>query len=222
MSSAPTTIALNKAHFPVTVLGPGRRIGLWVQGCSIGCAGCISQDTWSTNGANDIEIAALVRWCREVSQDAPDGITISGGEPFDQPHALAALLDALIDWRARLARPFDLLCYSGYPLKRLEREHAAILARLDAIIPEPFVESLPLGNVWRGSSNQPLVALSALGRERFGAFTATPAGDASRRLQVSVEPQRIWYIGIPGRDDMQRVEAACLAQGLVFTQRSWR
>ena len=42
-------IAINKAHFPVTVLGPGRRIGIWLQGCSIHCKGCVSQDTWAAD-----------------------------------------------------------------------------------------------------------------------------------------------------------------------------
>lgn len=39
---------LSRLHFPVTTLGPGRRIGVWFQGCSIRCAGCISRDTWET------------------------------------------------------------------------------------------------------------------------------------------------------------------------------
>ncbi len=52
-------ILLNKAHFPVTVLGPGRRIGIWLQGCSIGCAGCISQDTWEADATK--AMAALER-----------------------------------------------------------------------------------------------------------------------------------------------------------------
>ena len=30
--ATPVTVELNKAHWPVTVLGPGKRIGLWLQG----------------------------------------------------------------------------------------------------------------------------------------------------------------------------------------------
>jgi anaerobic ribonucleoside-triphosphate reductase activating protein len=217
-----TAIALNKAHFPVTVLGPGRRVGLWTQGCSIGCAGCISQDTWDADGEHHIDVDALVQWCRSTTADVLDGVTISGGEPFDQPVALGALLDRLHAWRDTLEAPFDILCYSGHPLRRLEREHGALLAKLDAIVPEPFVASLPLGPVWRGSSNQPLVPLSPLGRARYAPFLDLPATEAAKRLQVSVEPERIWYIGIPDRDDMGRIEHACAARGLVFMKRSWR
>lgn len=41
----PVNIYINNAHFPVTVLGPGA-LGIWTQGCSIGCKGCVSRDTW--------------------------------------------------------------------------------------------------------------------------------------------------------------------------------
>ncbi|MFN8753673.1 MAG: 4Fe-4S cluster-binding domain-containing protein, partial [Betaproteobacteria bacterium] len=120
------SIALNKAHFPVTVLGPGRRIGLWTQGCSIGCKGCISQDTWDQDESRRVPVDTLVAWCRSACNDQLDGITISGGEPFDQPEALRALLEALWAWRAELSEPFDILCYSGHPLRRLERQHGDI------------------------------------------------------------------------------------------------
>ena len=38
-------IAINKAHYPVTVLGSGQRIGIWFRGCRLHCPGCVSQDT---------------------------------------------------------------------------------------------------------------------------------------------------------------------------------
>jgi len=213
-------IQLNKAHYPVTVLGPGRRIGLWLQGCSIGCRGCVSRDTWERDDGRSIAVAELLDWCRTASGGDLDGITISGGEPFDQPAGLAALLRSLAGWRRELGREFDILCYSGYPLRTLRERHSGILDMLDAVVPEPFVESLPLGGIWRGSSNQPLIALSELGRERYREYATQPA--APRRLQVAVERDRIWYIGIPDRGDMGRVEQACREQGLIFARTSWR
>ena len=182
-------IAINKAHFPVTVLGPGRRIGLWLQGCRIHCKGCVSQDTWATDPGRETTVARLLTWCRETVAahgGGLDGVTISGGEPFDQPQALAALLDALAHWRTIEARDFDILCYSGYPLATLQKKHAALLARLDALIPEPFVEAQPLEKLWRGSANQPLVLLSDRGRERFAAFVDAPADAFGKRIQVGI------------------------------------
>src|SRR5438094_1700531 len=114
-------IAINKAHFPVTVLGPGRRIGIWTQGCRIHCKGCVSQDTWAADPDRETTVARLIGWCRKTAGSAFDGVTISGGEPFDQPKALSTLLDGLLHWRATDGPDFDILCYSGYRLSHLQK-----------------------------------------------------------------------------------------------------
>ncbi len=220
MSKAPT-VELNKAHWPVTVLGPGRRIGVWLQGCSIHCPGCVSQDTWAKDPKKRIAVPDLLAWCRKVSEGAPDGVTISGGEPFDQPAGLLAMLAGLAAWRREKHLDFDVLCYSGYPLRTLQKEHAKILALLDAIVPEPYVDTLPQGNVWRGSRNQPLVPLTARGRVRYASYVDAPAS-SDKRMQAAVEGGRVWMIGIPGRGDMAAVEALCASRGLELTAVSWR
>lgn len=222
-------IALNKAHFPVTVLGPGRRIGIWVQGCSIGCKGCVSRDTWERDGSREMTVARLLAWCREVTKNAEadgdvvfDGVTISGGEPFDQGAALSALLDGLIQWRTTLAADFDILCYSGYPLATLQKKHGRLLQKLDALIPEPFVENLPMSHLWRGSSNQPLVPLSERGRRNFAAHVDAAAATAGKQMQTMVDGSRIWFVGIPARGDMVALEQTCREHGIAFDQVSWR
>jgi anaerobic ribonucleoside-triphosphate reductase activating protein len=63
-------IAINKAHFPVTVLGPGRRIGIWTQGCRIHCKGCVSQDTWAADPGRETTVARLITWCRKTTGGA--------------------------------------------------------------------------------------------------------------------------------------------------------
>lgn len=216
------SIQINKAHFPVTVLGPGRRIGLWVQGCSIGCKGCVSMDTWAPDASRAVPIADLVAWCKKVAADGLDGITISGGEPFDQAPALQQLLVAVRTWRTQSKRPFDILCYSGYPLKTLQQRHPQVLALLDAVIPEPFVDNQPPTRMWRGSANQSLVPLSALGTERYAPFVSAPLTDADKRMQVAVEGGKVWMIGIPDRGDMAKVEALCASRGLSLESVSWR
>jgi anaerobic ribonucleoside-triphosphate reductase activating protein len=214
-------IAVNKAHYPVTVLGPGKRIGIWLQGCSIRCPNCVSKDTWDTDPGREMTVAALLAWCRRVAPEAPEGITLSGGEPFDQPKALAALLTGLHRWRSESGRDFDILCYSGYPLKTLRQKHAAILARLDAVIPEPYVDGLPLAHVWRGSANQPLVPLTLRGEARYRDHLETPA-EEGKRMQIAVDGRRLWFIGIPQRGDMAALEALCRERGLSMDAVSWR
>src|SRR4051812_41543155 len=98
-------IRLNKAHFPVSSLGPGRRIGIWFQGCSIGCPGCISQDTWEADESSLVDLTVVLDWCRHQIQGCPEGVTISGGEPFEQAAALVTLLDGLSVWRQEAKLP---------------------------------------------------------------------------------------------------------------------
>src|SRR5690242_1169542 len=86
--------AVSRLHFPVTALGPGQRVGLWLQGCSIRCPGCISVDTWD-HGTGLVPIEQLLDRISRLAVRA-DGFTVSGGEPFDQPSALAAVLRS---WR---------------------------------------------------------------------------------------------------------------------------
>ncbi|MDR1934135.1 MAG: radical SAM protein [Candidatus Accumulibacter sp.] len=219
------SLRLNKAHYPVTVLGYGRRIGVWFQGCGIHCKACVSQDTWDADGGAAVSVADLLGWCRQKASAGVDGVTLSGGEPFDQPRALGALLDGLARWRQRARLSLDLLCYSGYPLKTLRAHHAALLQKLDALIPEPYVDALPEGGSWRGSANQPLVPLSPLGEQRYGGYggDAGNAGEkGAKTLQIAVEDGRIWMIGIPARGDMAALERLCAERGLRLDQVSWR
>ena len=218
-------IRLNKAHFPVTTLGHGRRLGIWVQGCSIGCRGCVSRDTWDHRGGWDVDVAEVLDWCDARRDSDIDGITISGGEPFEQPQALAELLGALDAWRPGLGRPFDILCYSGLSLRRIERRHAGILDQLDVLIPEPYVgkgrDAGPAAlTPWRGSGNQPLVPLTRLGRKRYGGDA--PEAGGAQRIQLSVDRGAVWLIGIPGPGDMERMEKRARARGVELRGVSWR
>jgi anaerobic ribonucleoside-triphosphate reductase activating protein len=219
LAANPVSLRLNKAHYPVTVLGHGRRIGIWFQGCGIRCKGCVSQDTWEEAAGAWMRVADLLAWCRQ--KEDVDGVTISGGEPFDQPRALNALLDGIRRWRRRENPNLDVLCYSGYPLKTLEARHGGLLKKLDALVPEPYVDALPQGGCWRGSANQPLLPLSPLGKARYG---DQDIGSSSRAktLQVSVEDGRVWMIGIPARGDMAALEALCAQRGLHLHAVSWR
>ncbi len=179
-------------------------------------------DTWASDTSKRVPVSDLLKWCRRVAANGFDGITISGGEPFDQAVDLAVLLRGLRDWRREAKLNFDILCYSGYPLKTLQQKHAALLALLDAVIPEPFVDSLEPTGVWRGSSNQSLVPLSTLGNQRFGEYVDMPLDDNNKRMQVAVEHGKIWMIGIPARGDMEKVEALCNSRGLTLHDVSWR
>jgi anaerobic ribonucleoside-triphosphate reductase activating protein len=213
-------IALNKAHFPVTVLGFGRRIGIWFQGCSAGCPGCISRDTWLFEEGKSIDVEVLLDWCREKEQHGFDGITISGGEPFEQPDGLTELLRGLHAWRTESRLQFDILCYSGQRHAQIQRDYPAILKLLDALIPEPFLRDRPQERLWRGSANQPLLLLSELAQRRYAPFVAAGCEDANH-VQIQIDDDGLWYVGIPGRGDMELLERAVRSRGLRMGGISW-
>jgi anaerobic ribonucleoside-triphosphate reductase activating protein len=196
-------IALSRVHYPVRTLGPGRRVGIWFQGCSIRCKGCISLDTWAQKPAQETVgrlLHSIDDWVAEA-----DGITISGGEPFDQDGALEELLLGL-----RRRQDKDILVYSGYPLERLDLSNFAGL--IDAIVTDPFQIDQPQTLALRGSDNQRLSCLTQLGRERFGTFDRL----ASRKdyvLDVMFSDDQVFMAGIPARGDLARLRLLLEKEG---------
>lgn len=208
-------VRIARVHYPLTTLGPGRRVGIWFQGCSLGCAGCMSRDTWSATGGHAADIAELCEVVVSARDDAGlTGVTISGGEPFEQPEALQSLCRQIRDeWPA-----VDILVYSGFSLTRLQRDHPGVLAAVDALISEPFVLGRPTELPWRGSSNQQLTTFTPRAQKVYG--RSIPADAA--RLQVAVDEQGVWIAGIPRRGDLARMRTAVEGKGLVLEEVSWR
>jgi len=198
-------VAISRIHFPVTTLGPGRRLGVWLQGCSIRCPGCISVDTWDA-GVGEVGIDALLD---AVAVHAPeaDGLTVSGGEPFDQPDALAALLAR---WRA--LSQTSTLVFTGREMADVAPWLDRNPELVDAIMTGPFRSDLPQTLALRGSDNQRLYVLSALGAG-MSAFDRA-AGPVDRRLDVMFDAEGdAWMAGIPARGDVARLRRALAAAG---------
>lgn len=197
---------LSRIHFPVTTLGPGNRIGIWFQGCSIQCQGCVSVDTWGTGKGgvliNEI-MAAIEPWLNDA-----EGITISGGEPFDQPEALGSLLALL-----RSKTTVDILVYSGHPFEKIASVVEKNKGLIDAIISDPYEDNTSNTLVLRGSDNQRLHCLTTLGEMRFRQFerTITPT---DKMFDIMFEEEgAVWLAGIPGRDDMKRLKTILANDG---------
>ncbi len=59
---------------------------VWTQGCRVHCAGCNAVGSWAFAPETAVPVDALVARLSPLLGQA-DGVTISGGEPFDQPVA---------------------------------------------------------------------------------------------------------------------------------------
>jgi len=216
-------LTINRIHYPVTVLGPGTRVGIWVQGCDIGCRGCASRDTWERSGGSTTSVAELVAAVvRLVGTGQCDGVTLSGGEPFDQAAALAELVPALRSALAPRATDgeLDVLVYTGRTRRAIEASHANLLDLIDVFIPEPYVAAAGAGDRGRGSANQPLVTVSDLGRRRFDPWVRDKTG--SGEVQLAIDEDGIWMIGLPRPDDLHRLDDMMARRGVVLGERSWR
>ncbi|MCC8936021.1 radical SAM protein [Bradyrhizobium sp. Arg68] len=193
-----TMVNLSRIHFPITTLGPGRRIGIWFQGCSIRCPGCISMDTWAqgrgTTTITDV-VQAVSPWL-----SAADGITISGGEPFDQREAL---FDLLAQLRARTDA--DILVFSGYPWATICEALDTAPSLIDAVVSGPFDIDETQTLALRGSDNQELHLLTSLGRARLASFER-PIDETDRTFDVMFDDDGdVWLAGIPARGDFRRL-----------------
>ena len=115
--------------------GPGLRAVVWFQGCTLGCAGCFNPDTHSSGGGHEIEIATLMEEIAQVP--GIEGVSISGGEPFQQPGALAELASRIC------AAGMSVLVFSGYTLEwiRGNPEAASILAAVDVLVAGAYAVS---------------------------------------------------------------------------------
>jgi len=155
---------------PVHALGPGNRVCLWTQGCSKNCKGCISPEMQPFTG-NQVDENTLCRILRQVAvQGNCTGLTISGGDPFEQSPALFRLLT-----QVREHFP-DILVYTGYTLSAIQEGAAgedgkACLSLIDVLIDGTYVEALNTPDcVLRGSRNQIIHYLNPAMQESYAAY----------------------------------------------------
>lgn len=215
-----TVLRLSRTHHPVTVLGHGTRAGIWTQGCGIGCSGCIARDTWAPDGGSQVRVEALLGWLSGLPGPL-DGLTVSGGEPLEQPEALAVLLAGV---RERFTAPgFDLLLYSGraWPALARDRRAAPALQLCDAVVAGPYVRRRAAAHPLRGSGNQRIVPLTALGRTRYGDLDGA-APQAEPALQISISGGRLHLVGIPRPGDMERLTERLAEAGIACGEETWR
>ncbi len=166
-----TAIKLHARERRSRANGPGVRFVIWFQGCSLGCPGCFNPQTHSTTSG---EIRSVDELVAEIIAEgaAIEGITLSGGEPMEQPEAALELVRAV-----RRRTGLSILMFSGYTIDEI-REHAAgaaILSHLDVLVDGRYMAPQRLGKRLRGSRNQNIHLLS--GRYELEHIEATPEAE---------------------------------------------
>ena len=129
--------------------GEGIRLAVFVQGCSHHCLGCHNPKTWDYDGGYMSNTDFVIKEYKR--NPLLDGITITGGEPFEQIDASYILAKAIHSLNG------NVWVYTGYTLEELKNKQNALklLSEVDVLVDGPFILKLKDMNLkFRGSSNQ--------------------------------------------------------------------
>lgn len=209
-------LSISRLHYPVTALGFGRRLGVWVQGCQIGCVNCVSRDTWEQQPPT-WSIDAVIEAAKALAADGEiDGVTITGGEPTEQWPQVANLVD---EFRNSFGgdRPFDVLMFTGVQPERVSSAAPGVEDRVDAVLAGPYIERNAIDAPLRATSNQQLITYSHLGETRYNDLSEM----SRNHIQLVVDEVGVHLIGIPRPGDMTRLTEDLADQGIALIDTSW-
>ena len=195
-----------------SVLGPGQRAVIWFHGCSLKCPGCIAFEMNHSTDFTPYTPRELFEWVQGIP--GIEGITLSGGDPFDQPRG--ALLEFL-----RLVRrdgQLSVMCYTGRTLGELmscpERDvNREILGHVDMLVDGPYEQMKNDGHQWRGSSNQEIHFLT----DRYLHLRSEILESKNRGVEIDLSlDNRLAITGIPGIGFIKRLRNQLESRGVDF------
>lgn len=134
--------------------GPGIRFVVFCQGCPHHCEGCHNEETWSYDGGKLVSIDKILD---AIDQNGLiNGVTFSGGEPFEQTHQFLKLA------REIKKRNLSIMIYTGYKYEDLKARNDSEIDELinmsDYIVDGPFeLDKRDLTLQFRGSTNQRII-----------------------------------------------------------------
>lgn len=187
MRTIEAKISLGRMYYPVKSLGPGNRVGIWLNGCNRRCTGCISSELQMYDASKEVTVNELMKMIQLI--EAPiDGFTISGGEPFFNPLSLNALVQSL----AGICD--DILIFTGYTIEELRAQESeavdSVLNTCAALIDGPYIQELNDNKGLRGSSNQRCLIFKY--HDRYQEIETS-----DRALQNIMYGNKVLTIGIP-------------------------
>lgn len=163
------------------VNGPGSRVAIWFQGCTLACPGCFNPDTHSRGDRLLVRAESLVRQIIDAQRNT-EGVTVTGGEPLQQAAGLLRLLAGI-----RHTTRLSIVLFSGYHLDAIAQmtDGKTLLGCLDVLIAGPYDRDRHLGCGLRGSSNQRIHFLT----KRYGPeqFDRVPPAEVWIRKDGGIE-----------------------------------
>ena len=132
--------------------GPGIRMVVFTQGCKHNCSGCHNPESHSFTGGYLMDIEEILDDIK--ANPLLDGLTLSGGDPFEQWEACSIL--------AKEVRKLGLnvVTYTGYTFEEILKEDnfKKLLLETDILIDGKYeIEEKSLLLQFRGSKNQRVI-----------------------------------------------------------------
>lgn len=137
--------------------GDGIRKVIFAQGCKHNCKGCFNPETHDFDGGYLCDTDKLIQ---RINEDYMiDGVTFSGGDPFEQAPAFAEIAK-------NINKNLTIWCYTGYIYEYLlehKNEHEGweeLLNNINVLVDGKFEKDKKDRNLkYRGSSNQRIIKL---------------------------------------------------------------
>lgn len=164
-------VNIHKIIYKTTAEGFGLRSCIWLQGCSRHCKGCMAKETWDLCGGTKMDtddilenIFAQMKSSVFVLEDGTkpsgiEGVTFLGGEPFEQPKALAEMIQKIKE------KDLSVIVFTGFTLEQLQKlQDISVhdcLKNIDLLIDGAYIEEKrEFVRPWVGSSNQRFLFLT--------------------------------------------------------------
>jgi anaerobic ribonucleoside-triphosphate reductase activating protein len=169
--------------------GPGRRFGIWFQGCPLRCPGCCNPEFLPFDGGESRRLDDVLA---ELDVAGVEGITLLGGEPLAHATGAAALAVAARE------RSLSVMVFTGYTIEVARGMNAPnvdrLLANTDILVDGPYVRELPdTTRRWIGSTNQRIHFLT----DRYRADD--PCWRERNTLEIRVRGTEVSVNGFPAR-----------------------
>lgn len=136
--------------------GPGIRFVVFVQGCKHNCPGCHNPQTHSFTGGTMVSIDSIMEQIRK--NPLLDGVTLSGGEPFEQAESLAELAGCVKELG------LNVITYTGYTYEEITSGFGkmngweSLMNETDILVDGRFeIDKKNILLKFRGSENQRLI-----------------------------------------------------------------
>lgn len=188
--------------YPVEVLGPGKRIGIWFCGCPHKCKGCSNPELWEFQEKYKTSLETILTLIETIAKEHQvDGFTITGGDPMYQ----AADLQKLTMHLCKISS--DILVYTGYEIEELPKGY---LHNISVLIDGRYIEERNNNCILRGSDNQRILILDSDMGSKYSLYLQ----NASNQIQNFSTSDGIVSVGIHKPDFLNDLNCKIAMKGL--------